>query len=331
MNVEINFLGDIALFKKYELLNIDPLDKILLPKSDYNIANFEFIIPNNRNKYFYDVNPNYKISFEYLKQLNINKIQAYSLANNHSMDYGIEGLDDVKNILSDKNIKTFGFGNKRINPLLFEINGISFCIIGCVKNGRWSKIKNNNIGPDSYDKKIINEYIVKYKENVDHIIIYPHWGTELVEIPQEDDIKNAKEFIDKGASAVIGHHPHTIQGIEKYKDGIIAYSLGSFIYIPEEELGYTKEPHERNYSICLNLKFSKNNIINSKPCFYKYDKNSKLPIKDNSKKIIEYFDYLNKNINNSNLYNKKVKSVLLKREIYAFFTRFKSNPLKTSI
>ena len=73
MKASINFLGDIALFKKYESLNIDPLKEISIPESDFNIVNFEFLIPDNRDKQFYDVNPKYKISFDYLKKINLSK------------------------------------------------------------------------------------------------------------------------------------------------------------------------------------------------------------------------------------------------------------------
>ena len=329
MSVEINFVGDVALFKKYEELNIDPFKEIVLPKSDYNIGNFEFIIPNNRKKKFYDTNEKYSTSFEYFRDLKLEKFNAFGFANNHVLDYAEEGVRDTIDILHKKRINTFGFGSKKINSFLFEINSIKFNIIAFVKKGRWSKSNNKNVGPDEYIVEDILQEIKINKSIVDHVIIFPHWGTELIDIPENKDVKNARLFIDNGASVVVGHHPHIIQGCEQYKDGFIAYSLGSFIYIQEEELGYTKEPTNRYLSICLNVKFYKKKIINVNPHYYKYDRKTKIPMPILNSNFDQYISFVNNNIENKTLYNKKIKIILVKRELYAFLSRFKKSPVRT--
>ncbi len=329
--MKINFLGDIGIFKKYQELNIDPFFEIQLPESDLNIGNFEFIIQKNRKKIFYDVQEKYSCSYDYLSKLKINKFHGFGLANNHSLDYGLEGALDTIDYIENAGIQVFGF-SKNMNYSIgkFEVDGIKVGVIACVKKGRWSK-ELYGYGPDSYDNELIKELIFKNITNFDHIIVYPHWGTELISVPDVKDTLNAKKFIDAGASAVIGHHPHVSQGVEQYKNGIIAYSLGSFIYVHEDELGYSKRDTKRHVSICLNIEFNKSCITDYTCYYYRYNQNNKIPEKDDSESIKNFIYYLNDNIYNQNLYKQEIKRILVLRELFSFWERFKASPMKTIV
>jgi poly-gamma-glutamate synthesis protein (capsule biosynthesis protein) len=57
-----------------------------------------------------------------------------------------------------------------------------------------------------------------------------HWGVDFTDYPLLFQMKYAREMIDSGADLILGHHPHNIQGIEKYQNGIIVYSLGDFVF-----------------------------------------------------------------------------------------------------
>ena len=329
--MKINFVGDIGIFRKYEELGIDPFREVTLPESDLNIGNFEFIISEKRKHYFYDVQDHYSCSTSYFRNLYVEKFNALGLANNHVMDYGLEGVRDLMGLLNKKKIQYFGFSeDKDFSVGHITSNGIRFGLIGCVKKGRWSK-ENFGFGPNTYDCSTICGKIRENKTRFDHIIIYPHWGTELVDIPDEEDTKNAKKFIDAGASAVIGHHPHVPQGIELYNQGIIAYSLGSFIYVNEEELGYSGRNPNRHFSMCLNIEFSKKNMLGHTIYFYKYNQDKKIPEFVNNESIDKYASYLNDNIYNEKLFRKLLIKIFIQREIKSFFIRFKQNPVKTSI
>jgi hypothetical protein len=327
--MKVNFLGDIGIFKKYEEQNIDPFDRINLPESDLNIGNFEFIIPRSGKKFFYDVQDKYACSYDYLEKLKIRKFDGFGLANNHCLDYGLEGAMDTLNQLSNLGISVFGFSKDENYSIgKFESGGIKIGIIACVKEGRWSKV-NFGYGPDAYDAHRICALIRKNVKDFHHLVVFPHWGTELIEIPDRKDTENAKMFIDAGASAVIGHHPHVSQGIEMYKKGVIAYSLGSFIYIHEDELGYSGNNRNRNYSICLNIEFNENNIAGYQAHYYQYNLSSKVPEKINTPAIRKYADFLDANIYNQQLFRQQIRKVLLRRELVSFWGRFKQNPLKT--
>lgn len=329
--MRVNFLGDIGIFKKYEILNIDPFEQIQLPISELNIGNFEFIIPRERNKAYYDVQDDYSCSFEYLKSLQLKKFHGFGFANNHALDYFFEGAIDTIQYLNSLGITTFGFSNNGQYSIgRFEADGVRIGILACVKTDRWNK-KYNGLGPNSYCVEIITNLIKENRKNFDHIIVYPHWGTELVCVPNHNDTINAKKFIDAGASVVIGHHPHVPQGVEQYRNRIIAYSLGSFIYIHEDELGYSETDLRRYYSICLNIEFGKNEILDFNCHYYKYNINKKIPEIIEKKAIGELVNFLNNNIYNAKLRKQEIRKILLLREMRSLWVRFKNSPFRTLI
>jgi poly-gamma-glutamate capsule biosynthesis protein CapA/YwtB (metallophosphatase superfamily) len=327
--MKINFLGDIGIFSKFEQLNIDPFKEIQLPQADLTIGNFEFTIPKGKNKFFYDVQDQYSCSYDYFTKLKVNRFHGFGLANNHCLDYGLQGIIDTVDHLKKSEIQVFGFSqNQDYNIGRFEVNEIKLGIIACVKKGRWSKEK-YGYGPDTFDVNKIANLIKENRKDFDHIVVYPHWGTELIDIPNPEDIKSAKIFIDAGASAVIGHHPHVSQGIEQYKNGLIAYSLGSFIYIHEDELGYSKRNRNRDISICLNVEFSKTKILMYKGHYFRYNHNKKIPeiILDDS--LDDYIRFVNNNIYSHKLYNQEIREILIRRELRSFWKRFQSYPVRT--
>jgi poly-gamma-glutamate synthesis protein (capsule biosynthesis protein) len=69
-----------------------------------------------------------------------------------------------------------------------------------------------------------------YTTRADYIVVNLHWGTENARTPDESQRTFAHALIDAGADAVIGHHPHVLQGIERYGNGVIVYSLGNFVF-----------------------------------------------------------------------------------------------------
>jgi len=82
--------------------------------------------------------------------------------------------------------------------------------------------------------------IAALKSQVDHVIVLLHWGLEYSHVPTPEQVALAHAAIDAGASAILGHHSHAIQGIEHYGDGIIAYSLGNLTDAPVDWQGPTR-------------------------------------------------------------------------------------------
>ena len=153
---------------------------------------------------------------DYVKILTSSSVEAANVANNHSHDYGEKSFQDTVNILETNGIRTFGYDNVAI----MEIKGIRVGMFGIYEL-------------DDHLERIpqVKKDIAKLKEQqADIIIAVFHWSNELVTVPDENQVTLAHLAIDEGADVVVGHHPHVVQGIEKYKGKIIAYSLGNFCF-----------------------------------------------------------------------------------------------------
>jgi gamma-polyglutamate biosynthesis protein CapA len=83
----------------------------------------------------------------------------------------------------------------------------------------------------------IVEAVALAKGKADLVLVSFHWGEEYATVPSEAQRALAHAVIDAGATLVIGHHPHVIEGVERYKHGVIAYSLGNFVFDQHEERG----------------------------------------------------------------------------------------------
>jgi len=231
--IKLLFLGDIMMARyverKIKILNkefVYPFENIVnyLKSFDYIIANLEGPISDKGvkigSKYSFRMNP------EIVKTLNKVNINIVNLANNHIFDYGKVAFEDTLKNLEKNNIKYFG---NSYDPLIIEKEGVKIGFLGFSDFLKHLEVKENKIGI-TVAKDDLSEIIRKAKEKVDILIVSFHWGEEYKKIPNEKQRKLAKIAIDSGADLVIGHHPHVIQNIEKYKDKFIFYSLGNFIF-----------------------------------------------------------------------------------------------------
>lgn len=192
----------------YFLKNIKPH----FENDDLTIINFEGTLSTQGTRadkeYAFRGNP------DYINILTSSSVEAANLANNHSRDYGEISLTDTKAIMSENGIIWFEGKNLAIT----EVNGIKIGLLGT--NTQWDSSKHGLI-------KNIKEL---KKHNPNLIIASFHWGEESKATPNENQIELAHTAIDNGADLVIGHHPHVLQGIEKYKEKYILYSLGNFCF-----------------------------------------------------------------------------------------------------
>ncbi|WPP50287.1 CapA family protein [Catalinimonas niigatensis] len=162
-----------------------------------------------------------------LEVLNELNFRSVSIANNHFCDF--KGVSQYTlDSLTNNGIAYFG--HKKDKWSVVEDHGVEYAIYGAytsITGGNRAKECLSN----SFNSKGIIQEINNYSSRYPHriLIIYIHWGYELADYPQPADREWARKAIDAGAKAVIGHHPHVIQGIEQYKEGLIAYSLGNFM------------------------------------------------------------------------------------------------------
>lgn len=140
-------------------------------------------------------------------------VDVANLANNHSENYGKEGLEYTKSLLKNNNIEYSSEDNLAIK----QVSKIKFGFLGF-----------NALNP--IDKEKISLDIKNAKNQVNVLIVSYHWGAEYQSLPAQETIDMAQLSVDSGADLVIGNHPHWIQPPEIYKGKLIVYAHGNFVF-----------------------------------------------------------------------------------------------------
>lgn len=171
---------------------------------------------------------------EYINILTCSSVEAANVANNHSKDYGETALLDTKNLLNGNGITSFGGSDVAVR----EVNGIR---VGFIGTNALTYEGRTGFAAALDALKAMNPQL---------IIASFHWGSEGATVADGSQIQLAHMAIDSGVDLVLGHHPHVLQGIEKYKGKYIVYSLGNFCF------GGNKNPVDKDTMIFKqNFKF----------------------------------------------------------------------------
>jgi hypothetical protein len=178
---------------------------------------------------------NFRMQHRFITALQTGGIDIVNIANNHIFDYGADGLFDTINDLDSAGIRHVGAGRNRAEahePVVMRKNGRSIGFLSYYGGGEAPAAGARTPGVARRVLADVLEDIrlLRLKRKVDYIVVNLHWGTEKSRFPDRGQISFAHALIDGGANAVIGHHPHVLQGIEEYHSGIIAYSLGNLIF-----------------------------------------------------------------------------------------------------
>ena len=240
--IKISFVGDISLNGNYdEILTKKganyPFESVKqkFDKADLVAGNLESpFCPENISPAFAMKTP-LKADARYAQGLKWAGFDLLNLSNNHIMDYGESGALETQKILNGLHIKYFGCGrdiNEAKKMRVISVNSIKIGFIGytdiVIDSPVFAEKKKSGIAKFKLD--ISKDEIKQNKKHVDILVVNLHWGIEYFHMPMPEQISTARTLIDSGADVIIGHHPHIIQGIEKYKHGIIAYSLGNFLF-----------------------------------------------------------------------------------------------------
>lgn len=173
-----------------------------------------------------------------------------STANNHILDTGAEALERTLAALDKYDIAHAGAGLRAEPPApaMVRRHGVALGFLAyCSEGIELSGVFVNGMDPDR-----MTTDVRQMRERCDVVIVSLHWGVERVYYPSPEQIAVARSLIDAGACVVLGHHPHVVQGIETYRDGLIAYSLGNFQFC-------TARP-ESNKSIALSMTIEKGRV-----------------------------------------------------------------------
>lgn len=161
-------------------------------------------------------------SDKHIEGLLLAGIDVANFANNHSANYGKEGIDETKKLLEDNGILVTGLGGAVIK----DVKGIKFAFLG------YSDIEKTPLVSEVEEEKIKTE-VAQARKNADVVIVQFHWGTEYVTAPEERQKFLGRLAIDSGADLVIGNHPHWIKPVEIYRSKLITYGHGNFVFDQE--------------------------------------------------------------------------------------------------
>lgn len=199
----------------------------------------KYIKTHNLDTRVYSGYPTFNYPFNLGIALKKSGFDIVSTANNHALDRFSIGVNKTIDALQQLNITYIGTrmrGDASPWVKVLNKNGFKIAWLACTEmtNGVDDKYHQVLKCYHKNDKQQILNIIATIKNNVDAIIITPHWGEEYQRYPTSQQKNFAHEVLDAGAMAVIGSHPHVLQPMEKYvtKNGrstFIMYSLGNFI------------------------------------------------------------------------------------------------------
>ena len=160
-------------------------------------------------------------------------IRVASLSNNHITDFDIN-LDHLKDLLLKNDIQSFGAGANIKEASTPYINhdeklvalAFGWDVITC----KYATEKRAGVNP--YEYLWVEENANRYRKQYPNykLIVVLHCNYEFEMYPQPADRQFAFHLIDIGVNLIVCHHPHIIQGFEKYKGSSIYYSLGNFYF-----------------------------------------------------------------------------------------------------
>lgn len=219
-------------------------------RSDLAVTNLESPLLDEGNP-IAKTGPALKAPVKAMKALTKNGFDLVTLANNHIMDYGIDGLNSTIDTCDQFGISYTGVGHSRgeaATPFMRGIKGLDFAIINIAEN-EFSTTHNNSPGCNALDI-IKNFYDIKrVKEKVDYLILIIHGGHEMYPLPSPRMKETYRFLADAGADIIIGHHPHCYSGYEIYDGSLICYSLGNFLF--DQSNNRTKTSWNKGYMLKL--------------------------------------------------------------------------------
>jgi poly-gamma-glutamate synthesis protein (capsule biosynthesis protein) len=216
----------------------------LLPeirRADLRIANVECALT-DRGAPILKGGPNIKGDPDTVRALTLVPFDVACLANNHTCDYGPEGLKQTLAVLDEADIRHVGAGMTQPEaeePLTIDLGGMKLALIDFCE-GEDCTSAHDSHGTCGWDTDRTVRTVEACRTSSDIVLVISHAGREHTPLPPPYVVEAYRRIADAGADAVIGHHPHVPQGGE-IRDGVpILYSLGNFVFFQDPELYYRR-------------------------------------------------------------------------------------------
>lgn len=204
----------------------------IIKSADYSIVNYECPAVLGDYPPIKKCGPNLSSSPKGIAAIKYAGFDIATLANNHILDFGDQGLMDTVNLCSQYNIDTVGVGKnlEDASKILYKRkDGETLAIINCCEH-EFSIAGDDTAGANPLDP--IQQYykIKEAKQSADYVLVIVHGGHEMYQLPSLRMVDTYRFFIEGGADAVINHHQHCFSGYEFYKGKPIVYGLGNFCF-----------------------------------------------------------------------------------------------------
>jgi Bacterial capsule synthesis protein PGA_cap len=198
-------------------------------------------------------------------------VRAVSLANNHLMDYGPDGVEDTLATLDAAGIAHFGAGRtlaEARKPAIVEVRGLKIAFLGYLILGAkhpeppavWATDASAGVAGHPSDwtvvELMVREDVAAARKEADLVIPFFHWGREGSKGPDAYQLALARAAVEAGAAAVLGSHPHVLHGIEVVGRAPVFYSLANFVF------GGNWNPRDKD-SVLVKARFDRSGYLDA--------------------------------------------------------------------
>jgi poly-gamma-glutamate capsule biosynthesis protein CapA/YwtB (metallophosphatase superfamily) len=211
----------------------------LFRKSDLNIVNVEAVLGEQGQAILKD-GPCLRGDERAVQGLVEAPFHVACLANNHTCDYGPEGLQHTLDVLHKAGLHTVGAGmngEEAAKPLLLQAGTARLAIVNFAE-GEACRSVGGSPGVHGFDLHTVELRMREAKQQADIVLAIYHGGREHTPMPPLYVVEGLRKAAEAGAAAVIAHHPHVPQGIEFHHGVPIVYSQGNFVFWQENDLYY---------------------------------------------------------------------------------------------
>jgi len=250
-SLEMTFVGDV-IFGRFRAAGFDPIPERGHPvfaevaellRADLVIGNLETPVVRTLPQTS-PIGSTYRFgaSAEHVRHLAQAGFSAMSLANNHAYDLRGEGLAETPEILEELGVVPLGASTLEIPPVRVETiveEGWRVGFIALTTRRNAPQVEGERQLPYLRIRDVtatVSPRIQEARADHDVLVVLIHWGEEYAEAPSRIQTIVAHDLIDAGVDLVVGHHPHVLQAFEHRGKGLVAYSLGNFLFENTHEI-----------------------------------------------------------------------------------------------
>lgn len=299
---KINIFGDFCV-KSVENLSFEEDLTRMLQGAALNVVNFEAPVKAAQAKGIEKIGPCLSHEENVPKFLENKGFGLVTMANNHSMDYGKEGLLHTISSFETAAVVGAGAWDEAYKVKTVEIEGKKIGFLGLTHHefGVLTEKSDGAVGTAWMLHPCVDSLIIKAKSEVDYLFVLPHAGVEHEAYPLPELMDLYRHYIDIGADGVFASHPHIPQGWETYREKPIYYSLGNFCLDPVEK----RERPFLKYGLAVSVQVD-GKEVQTEVHYTKYDFESETVGLTNDDFIVNHLAKVNQTMANSKAYLREV-------------------------